>query len=166
MFANRLAVACLVAIALSVSVAHAQEKKPNVLLIIADDLGYADVGFNGRKEFTTENLDRLASEGTIFHRWYTASVVCAPSRGALMTGRYGIHNGVTGNGSLDLPAEETTIAEALKAHGYKTGIFGKWHHGAPRPGNKTYTHPMDQGFDEFYGFTNATAAWQKFPKTL
>jgi arylsulfatase A len=166
MFANRLAGAFLVAIALLVSVAPAQEKKTNVLLILADDLGYADVGFNGRKEWTTENLDRLASEGTLFHRWYTASVVCAPSRAALMTGRYGIHNGVTGNGSLDLPAEEVTIAEALKAHGYKTGLFGKWHHGPPRPGAKTYTHPMDQGFDELYGFTNASAAWQKFPKKL
>jgi arylsulfatase A-like enzyme len=83
-----------------------------------------------------------------------------------MTGRYGIHNGVTGNGSLDLPAGEVTIAEALKAHGYATGIFGKWHHGAPRPGAEKYTHPMDQGFDEFLGFTNATAAHQKFPKKM
>jgi arylsulfatase A len=166
MFAKRVTAACLVAICCFVSIAPAQEKKPNVLLILADDLGYADVGFNGRKEWTTENLDRLAQEGTVFHRWYTASVVCAPSRGALMTGRYGIHNGVTGNGSLDLPSEEITIAEALKASGYKTGMFGKWHHGAPRPGNKTYTHPMDQGFDEFYGFTSATDAWQKFPKKL
>src|SRR5687767_6095007 len=135
---NRIAAACLVAIALCVSAAPAQAKKPNVLLIFADDLGYADVGFNGRTEWTTEHLDRLAKEGTVFKRWYTAGVVCAPSRAALMTGRYGIHNGVTGNGSLDLPTEEVTIAEALKAQGYKTGLFGKWHHGAPRPGTKKY----------------------------
>ena len=73
---------------------------------------------------------------------------------------------MTGNGSLDLPAEEVTLAEALKTRGYATGLFGKWHHGPPRPENKTYTHPMDQGFDEFFGFTNATHAHQKFPKEL
>jgi arylsulfatase A-like enzyme len=83
-----------------------------------------------------------------------------------MTGRYSIHNGVCGNGSLDLPSEEVTIAEALKPAGYATALFGKWHHGAPRPGNKTYTHPMDQGFDEFFGFTDAVHAWQKFPTQL
>src|SRR5436190_6874421 len=144
----------------------AAERKPNVIIIPADDLGYADVGFNGRKEWATPNIDRLAKEGTIFRRWYTAAVVCAPSRAALMTGRYGIHNGVTGNGSLDLPTEEVTIAEALKTQGYATGLFGKWHHGGPRPGHKGFTHPMDQGFDEFFGFVNAVHAWQKFPREL
>src|SRR5687768_14359152 len=170
MCVNRLAAACLFTTCFFVSLACApamgQDRKPNVLLILADDLGYADVGFNGRKEWTTENLDRLAQQGTVFRRFYTAGVVCAPARAALMTGRYGIRNGVTGNGSLDLPAEELTIAEALKPFGYATGIFGKWHHGAPRPGAEKYTHPMDQGFDEFVGFTNATAAHQKFPKKL
>ena len=146
--------------------AQDQSRKPNILLILADDLGYADVGFTGRKEWPTTNLDRLARDGTIFRRFYTAGVVCAPARAALMTGRYGIHNGVTGNSSLDLPADEITIAEALKPAGYATGLFGKWHHGGPRPGADKYTHPMDQGFDEFFGFTNATAAHQKFPKKL
>jgi arylsulfatase A-like enzyme len=150
-----------------VPIAQAQDgRRPNILLILADDLGYGDVGFNGRKEWPTTNLDQLARDGTIFRRFYTAGVVCAPARAALLTGRYGIHNGVTGNGSLDLPDEEVTIAEALKPHGYATGIFGKWHHGGPRPGTEAYTHPMDQGFDEFFGFTNATAAHQKFPKKL
>ena len=148
------------------SLARADERKPNILLIFADDLGYADVSFNGRREWTTSNLHRLSQEGTVFRRWYTASVVCAPSRAALMTGRYGIHNGVTGNGSLDLPSEEVTIAEALKPLGYATGLFGKWHHGPKRPGTESYTHPMDQGFDEFFGYTDAVAAWQKFPKKL
>ncbi|RYG65801.1 DUF229 domain-containing protein, partial [bacterium] len=77
-----------------------------------------------------------------------------------------IHNGVTGNGSYDLPSGEVTIAEALKARGYATGLFGKWHAGAARPGTAGQTHPLDQGFDEFFGFTNAGAAWQKFPKKL
>ena len=167
--AARAAAACLFAgIFVLTALARGAEspRPPNVVLILADDLGYADVSFDGRKEWTTPNLDRLAKEGTVFRRWYTAAVVCAPSRAALMTGRYGIHNGVTGNGSLDLPSEETTIAEALKGHGYATALFGKWHHGAKRPGAKTYTHPMDQGFDEFFGFTDAVHAWQKFPTEL
>ena len=146
--------------------AIAAPKPPNIVFIFADDLGYADVSFNGRREWSTSNLHRLSQEGTVFRRWYTAGVVCAPSRAALMTGRYGIHNGVTGNASLDLPAEEITIAEALKARGYATGLFGKWHHGAPRPGKESWTHPMDQGFDEFYGYCDAVKAWQKFPKEM
>lgn len=148
------------------SIARAAERPPNVLLIFCDDLGYGDVGFNGRTTWKTPILDAFAKSGTTFRRFYAASVVCAPSRGALMTGRYSIHNGVTGNGSYDLPAEEVTIAEALKPRGYATGLFGKWHAGTPRPGSKSWTHPMDQGFDEFFGFTNAKAAWQKFPRKL
>jgi arylsulfatase A-like enzyme len=129
-------------------------------------LGYHDVGFNGRTEWATPNIDRLAKEGTIFNRFYTASVVCAPSRAALMTGRAGIHNGVTGNGSYDLPYDEVTVAEVLKKRGYTTALFGKWHAGAARPGTKSNTNPLDQGFDEFFGFTNAKHAWQKFPTEL
>jgi arylsulfatase A len=146
--------------------ATAADRPPNIVMILADDLGWGDVSFNGRTEWATPNLDQLAKEGTCYKRWYTAAVVCAPSRAALMTGRYSIHNGVTGNSSLDLPSEEVTIAEALKGHGYTTALFGKWHHGAPRPGKKDYTHPMDQGFDEFFGYTDAKAAWQKFPGEL
>src|SRR5437763_1030014 len=135
--------------------AFAADRPPNFIILLADDLGYADVGFDGRTEWQTPNIDRLAHEGTIFRRWYTAAVVCAPSRAALMTGRYSIHNGVCGNDSLDLPSDELTIAEALKPAGYATALFGKWHHGGARPGQKTYTHPMDQGCDEFFGFTDA-----------
>jgi arylsulfatase A len=154
-------------IAVLSSAATAQERRPpNIVMILGDDLGYGDVGFNGRKEWATPNLDRMAKEGTTFRRFYTAGVVCAPARAALMTGRYGIHNGVTGNGSLDLPAEEVTVAEVLKQRGYATALFGKWHAGPPRPGSQTYTHPMDQGFDEFFGFTNARHAHQKFPTEL
>lgn len=140
-------------------------KRPNVLLLLADDLGWGDVGFNGRTEWATPNLDRLASRGTTFKRFYTAAVVCAPSRAALMTGRYTIHNGVSRNND-DLPAREVTLAEAFKTHGYDTALFGKWHHGQPRDGSKTYVHPMDQGFDEFFGFTDAKHAWEKYPEQL
>ncbi|SIO44333.1 Arylsulfatase A [Singulisphaera sp. GP187] len=140
-------------------------KRPNVLLLLADDLGWGDVGFNGRTEWATPHLDRLATRGTTFKRFYTAAVVCAPSRAALMTGKYTIHNGVSRNND-DLPAREVTLAEAFKTQGYDTALFGKWHHGQPRDGGKTYVHPMDQGFDEFFGFTDAKHAWEKYPETL
>jgi arylsulfatase A len=147
------------------ALAPAAERRPNVILLLADDLGWGDVGFNGRTDWQTPHLDRLAREGTVFRRWYTAAVVCAPSRAALMTGKYPIHNGVVANND-DLPDEEVTVAEALKAHGYATALFGKWHHGKPRPGHKDYVHPMDHGFDEFFGFTDAVHAWEHFPKEL
>jgi arylsulfatase A-like enzyme len=139
--------------------------RPNFVLILADDLGWGDVGFNGRTEWRTPHLDRLAAQGTVFSRWYTAAVVCAPSRAALMTGKWTIHSGVSGN-SADLPAREVTLAQALKKHGYATALFGKWHHGRPRPGQVGYRHPLDLGFDEFFGFTDAVHAWQHFPKEL
>ncbi len=147
------------------STRSAEIERPNIVLILADDLGWSDVGFNGRKDWKTPNLDRLAKQGTVFKRWYTGAVVCAPSRAVLMTGKYTIHNGVSQNGG-DLPAEETTLAEALKKQGYRTALFGKWHGGKPRHGNQTSVHPMDQGFDEFFGFTDAKHAWEHFPKEL
>jgi arylsulfatase A len=147
--------------------ADVQERKrpPNVILIVADDLGWGDVGFNGRTEWATPQLDRLAKQGRVFQRCYTAAVVCAPSRAAFLTGKSTIHCGVRRNDD-DLPRSESTIAEALRPHGYATALFGKWHHGAPRPGETDYVHPMDQGFDEFFGYTDAVHAWEKFPTML
>jgi arylsulfatase A len=137
---------------------------PNIVLIYADDLGWGDVGFNGRKEWATPNLDRLGAQGTIFRRFYTAAVVCAPSRGAMLTGKSTIHDGVSRNND-DLPLREVTLAEALKARGYSTALFGKWHRGAS-PNGVEPGHPMDQGFDEFFGFTDAKHAWEQFPDEL
>lgn len=140
---------------------------PNIVMLFADDLGWGDVGYQGRREWGTPHLDALAESGARFDRFYTAGVVCSPSRAALLTGKSTIHCGVWRN-NHDLPFGETTFAEALRERGYATGLFGKWHHGAPRassPGG-VYTHPMDQGFDEFFGFTNAGHAWEKFPKEL
>ena len=143
----------------------ASDRSPNVVLILADDLGVADVGFNGRKEWSTPSIDGLAKQGLTARRFYTAAVVCCPSRASLMTGKSTIHCGVTKNND-DLPASQTTIAEALKARGYETALFGKWHHGAPRQKGASYVHPMDHGFDRFFGFTDATHAWEKFPTEL
>ena len=160
---------CLIGVALSVSglTADAAEGKraPNVVMIVADDLGWGDVGFNGRTEWTTPNLDRLAKEGRVLERCYSAAVVCAPSRAAFLTGKYTIHSGVRRNDD-DLPTEEVTIAEAIKPLGYATALFGKWHHGKPLAESAQYVHPMDQGFDEFFGYTDAVHAWEKFPTKL
>lgn len=142
----------------------AQTRPPNLLLIYADDLGWGDVGFNGRRSWTTPNLDRLASQGVRFTRWYSGAVVCAPSRGCLLTGKYTIHSGLKRN-SDDLAPREVTIAEALKPLGYLTALIGKWHHGR-RPTDGGFTHPLEQGFDQTFGFLNATHAHQHYPKTL
>src|SRR5579859_2281565 len=139
------------AVSFGLSPAIAAERRPNLIFLFADDLGWGDVGFNGRTEWRTPNLDRLASQGTVFKRWYTDAPLCAPSRAALMTGKYTIHNGVTANND-ELPADAVTLALALKKHGYATALFGKWHHGKPRPGMKDYLNPLDRGFDEFMGF--------------
>ena len=147
------------------TVEAADVARPNVVLILADDLGWGDVGFNGRKDWATPNLDRLAARGGRCSRFYTAAAVCAPSRAALLTGKYPIHCGVSRNDE-DLPEAEVTIAEAIRDRGYATGLFGKWHHGRPARGHSDYVHPMDQGFEEFFGFTDATHAWEKFPEIL
>ncbi len=149
--------------ALGPLVTLAQPRRPNLVMILADDLGWADTGFNGRKEWTTPNLDRLAREGTVFDRWYTAMPLCAPSRACLMTGKYTIHNGVRTN-ATDLPKSEVTIAEAVKTQGYTTALVGKWHHGVLP--DKSFTHPLEQGFDSTFGYLDARHAWEHFPKTL
>ncbi|MBM3747839.1 MAG: sulfatase [Acidobacteria bacterium] len=141
----------------------AQTRRPNFVLLFADDLGWGDVGFDGRRTWPTPNLDRLAAQGTTFTRWYTGMPLCAPSRACLLTGKYNIHNGVVNN-SQDLPAAEVTIAEALQPLGYATALFGKWHRGRLPDGS--FTHPLDQGFDETFGFLDAKHAWEHFPKFL
>jgi arylsulfatase A-like enzyme len=141
----------------------AEARRPNVLLLFADDLGWGDVGFNGRRSWPTPNLDRLASQGTLFTRWYTGQPLCAPSRACILTGRYNLHNTVINN-SIDLPASEVTVAEALKPLGYATAQIGKWHRGRLPDGS--FTHPLDQGFDETFGFLDAKHAWEHYPKFL
>ena len=123
---SRMAGAILLVFAACGSIALGNEQPPDIVLIVADDLGWGDVGFNGRTEWSTPNLDRLAGQGVVLKRCYSAATVCAPSRAAFLTGKYTIHSGVRRNDE-DLPAEEVTIAEALRSHGYATALFGKWH---------------------------------------
>ena len=136
-------------------------RPPNVLLILADDLGYRDTGFTGSAYYETPNLDRLAARGMVFSNAYAGAGNCAPSRACLHSGQYSPRTGVYAVGRTDrgpkdmmrlvpipnredLAKENVTIAEALKAAGYATGLFGKWHLSG-EPGTK----PTEQGFDEF-----------------
>ncbi len=124
--------------------------KPNVLLCLTDDQGYGDLALNGNPYLSTLNIDRLARDGIRFERFYVNSF-CAPTRAALLTGRYPLRCGVFGvtHNKETMRAEEVTIAEILRAAGYRTACFGKWHNGEQHP----YT-PTAQGFDEFFGFHN------------
>lgn len=119
-------------------------ERPNVILIITDDQGHGDLGYHGNHHIKTPVLDSLARNSIRFNNFYV-SPVCAPTRSSLMTGRYSLRTGVhdTYNGGAIMSTEEITIAEMLKASGYTTGIFGKWHLGDSYP-----SRPMDQGFDE------------------
>ena len=112
--------------------------KPNIVIIYADDLGYGDLGCYGHPTIRTPNLDRMAAEGMRFTDFYSAAEVCTPSRAALLTGRYPVRSGMAhdqfhvlrNRSTGHLPAAEITLAEALKARGYATGMIGKWHLGA------------------------------------
>jgi arylsulfatase A-like enzyme len=132
------------------SVSFAASTRPNILFIVGDDMGYADVGFQGCKDIPTPNLDALAASGVRFTSGYVSGPYCSPTRAGLMTGRYQTRFGHEFNpagGSSGLPLTERTIADRLKAAGYVTGLVGKWHLGA-----QPEFHPRKRGFDEFYGF--------------
>ena len=153
-------------------------KRPNIIFIMADDLGYADLGCYGQKKIKTPNIDRLAKEGTRFTQCYAGSTVCAPSRSVLMTGQHTGHTRVrgnfgkvggvivTGDGSpqrrIPLEPEDVTVAEVLKKAGYTTGITGKW--GIGEPGSTGL--PNRQGFDEWFGYLNQRAAHSYYPAYL
>src|SRR5437868_8709291 len=124
--------------------------RPNIVFILADDLGYGDLGCYGQKEIQTPNLDRLAAQGVRFTQCYAGSTVCAPSRCCLMTGQHTGHARIRGNGPLPLRPEDVTVAELLKKAGYATGIFGKWGLGD----HDTTGVPNRKGFDEWFGFLN------------
>ena len=130
-------------------------QKPNILILLADDLGYADVGFQGAHDIPTPNIDSLAKAGVHFTNGYVSSVMCSPSRAGLLTGRSQSRFGhevnweqSIPNDPRGLPVAEKTMADQLKAAGYRTGIVGKWH-----LGESPQFHPNRRGFDEFFGFT-------------
>jgi arylsulfatase A-like enzyme len=149
------ATACLSQLTSSASqTTKVADAKPNILFILADDMGYADVGFTGGREIKTPNLDRLASAGARLDQFYVQPV-CSPTRAALMTGRYPMRHGLQVGvvrpwAQYGLPLEERTLPEALKAAGYVTAISGKWHLGHFR---RAYL-PTERGFDHQYGHYN------------
>lgn len=138
--------------------AQTKSRKPNFILIVADDLGFADLSLNGSKQIPTPNIDKLAHEGINFTQGYVSAPVCSPSRAGLLTGKnqvsFGHDNNLGGSQPgfnpeyLGLPITEKTIATRLKSLGYVTGLIGKWH-----LGNEPQFHPLKRGFDEFWGYT-------------
>lgn len=154
---------------LTIQIVSSQER-PNIILIIADDAGYADFGFQGSKVMKTPNLDQFAKEGMRFNQAYVTAAVCGPSRAGILTGKYqqkfGFEeNNVPGymsnyyidDGEMGLPLDQKTIAEYLKGLGYRTGLFGKWHQG-----NVDHFHPTKRGFDKFYGFRGGASSYFEY----
>lgn len=141
---------------------------PNIVYILADDLGYGDLSCYGQEKFQTPNIDKLASDGMLFTQHYAGSTVCAPSRSALMTGLHTGHTFVRGNvrhepeGQIPLDENTVTVANLLKKSGYVTGAFGKW--GLGYPGSTG--DPNKQGFDEFFGYNCQTLGHNYYPYHL
>ena len=152
---------CLLFLISLTSTASSAEK-PNIIFILADDLGYGDLGCFGQTTFSTPNIDSLAATGMRLTRHYAGSTVCAPSRCVLMTGKHTGHASVRGNNAVLLKPGEVTLASKLKATGYRTGCFGKWGIGHPPP----RTDPNDHGFDDFYGYVNMFHAHNFYPEFL
>lgn len=141
---------------------------PNIIYILADDLGYGDLSCYGQEKFETPNIDRLAAQGMLFTQHYSGSTVCAPSRSALLTGMHTGHTAIRGNreikpeGQYPIPDSTYTLAEALKKEGYVTGAFGKW--GLGYPGSEG--DPTKQGFDVFYGYNCQRLGHHYYPYHL
>jgi arylsulfatase A len=144
------------------------ELKPNIIYILADDLGYGDLSCYGQKKFATPNIDKLAKEGLLFTQHYSGAPVCAPSRAALITGLTTGHTFVRGNlevepeGQYPIPKATFTIAELVQEKGYTTGAFGKW--GLGNPGSEG--DPLQQGFATFYGYNCQKLAHNYYPSHL
>lgn len=144
------------------------ERLPNIVYILADDLGYGDLSAYGQQQFRTPNIDQLAADGIKFTQHYAGTTVCAPSRSALMSGQHTGHTFIRGNrrvepeGQYPIPDSLYTVAEMLKQKGYATGAFGKWGLG---PVGST-GDPNQQGFDTFYGYNSQTLAHNYYPYFL
>ena len=152
----------LLAAALAALVSAQDRRAPNIVLIVADDLGYGDLGCYGQKVLRTPHIDRLAKEGLRFTDFYAGSTVCAPSRCVLMTGLHTGHCLIRGNGKQNLRPDDVTIAEVLKGAGYRTGCFGKWGIGHEESDGL----PTRQGFDAFFGYLDQHQAHNYYPTFL
>jgi len=138
-------------------------RRPNIVLIIADDLGYGDLGCYGQARIHTPNIDKLAAEGIRFTSCYAGSAVCSPARAALMLGQHTGHLSIRGNASpITLLPDEITVAQVLKESGYRTGLLGKW--GLADPGQPGV--PQNKGFGEFLGYLSNQEAHDYYPERL
>lgn len=159
-------ISLLIPILLLQSIAFTADR-PNIIYILADDLGYGDLSCYGQSKFETPNIDRLADEGLKFTDHYSGNTVCSPSRAVLMTGQHSGHVYLRGNlrGEVGakLNSEMVVLPEVLKAAGYSTGVFGKW--GLGHTNAKDAGNPLQHGFDEFYGWKSQTIAHTYYPKT-
>ena len=143
--------------------AAVQARKPNIVFILADDLGYGDIGPYGQKQILTPNLDRLAAQGLKFTQVYAGAAVCAPSRSVLMTGLHSGHTAVRANaGTIPLRADDVTVAEVLQRAGYRSGGFGKWGLGDAESAGV----PTRHGFTEFFGYLHQIHAHSYYPEFL
>jgi arylsulfatase A-like enzyme len=157
------------ATALSI-VAATAAARPNLVFILADDLGYGEVSFNGQTRYRTPNIDRIAHEGIAFRHAYAGSPICAPSRNTLMTGHHTGHatirnnfaGGTNSGDRVPLAAADVTVAQRLKRAGYGTALIGKWGLGEPDTG----AAPWRKGWDFFYGFVNQTHAHNQYPEFI
>ncbi len=143
-----------------------EELPPNVIFILADDLGYGDLSCYGQTKFETPNLDRLAANGLRFTDHYAGTTVCSPSRAVLLTGQHMGHVKVRGNrpGETSLDTAMTILPELFKQAGYATGAFGKW--GVGQPYEAGAANPLNQGFDTFFGWKSQTIAHSYYPPTM
>ncbi len=140
-----------------------KQKKPNIIFIMADDLGYGHLGCYGQQLIQTPNIDKLAAEGMRFTQAYSGCSLCAPARSTLMTGTHSGHTSVRGNGGgVSLQKEDITVAQILKKAGYTTALFGKWGLGE----NGTAGTPNKMGFDEFFGYLHQLHAQFYYPEFL
>jgi arylsulfatase A len=159
---------CSFTLLISCTTVDKSSPPPNIIFIMADDLGYGDLSFTGQKQFETPNIDQLAKDGMFFSQHYSGSTVCGPSRSSLMTGYHSGHTYIRGNrevfpeGQFPIADSVLTVAELLKTKGYVTGVFGKW--GLGYPGSEG--DPNQQGFDEFYGYNCQRLAHNYYPYHL
>jgi arylsulfatase A-like enzyme len=145
-----------------------RQKKPNIILCMADDLGWGDTGFNGNRNIKTPHLDEMASRGLVFSRFYASSPVCSPTRGSCLTGRHPYRYGIFGANSGHIRKEEITLAEILREQGYRTGFFGKWHLGTLTKDIKDSNRGGPSGIQHFappseHGFDRSFATEAKVP---
>lgn len=161
---------CFLVIAFfSISILSYGQERPNIVLMMADDLGYGDTGFNGNEIIQTPHLDQMAKDGAVFRHFYAGGPVCSPTRGTCLTGRHHFRYGVFSANVGHLPKQEITLAQMLKSKGYATGHFGKWHlgtldrvvssKGKKRKPDQNYAPPWERDYDRSFVTESAVSTW-------